>query len=80
MSDHREKQVIALVAGELNREPERLKPSDDFINDLHADSIDTANIIGSVKITFGVLITMEEAEKIETIQNLIDCINEKKAR
>ncbi len=79
MDKHQERQIVALIAGELNREPATIKPTDDFVSDLHADSIDTANIIDSIKITFRVDISMEEAEKINTVQDMITIIHEKKA-
>lgn len=79
MSKHRERQVIALVAGELNREPGSIQADDHFIHDLHADSIDTANILDSARIAFGVHITLEEAEKLDKIADLITHIETKKA-
>jgi acyl carrier protein len=78
MSKHRERQVIALVAGELNREPNSVRTDQNFIRDLHADSIDTANILDSVRITFGVHITLDEARAIDTISDLISTIESKK--
>lgn len=78
MDKHRERQIVALIAGELNREPATINPTDDFVSDLHADSIDTANILDSIKITFGVDISMEEAEKIKTVRDIVEVIEEKK--
>lgn len=74
MNTHRERQIIAIIAGELNREPESIALDNDFIDDLHADSIDTANILNSVKISFKVVIPMTDAENIITVKDLVDYI------
>lgn len=48
-----------------------------FVEDLGADSIDTVEIFVQVENEFDIEITDEEAEKIETVQQLLDLIEEK---
>ena len=64
-----------LVEGaELDIAADKTNSQSDFVKDLSADSIDTTNIISGVDAEFNVKIKMEEAETIETVQDLIDYI------
>ena len=74
MSEHLGEQLKALIASELNRSPESIRMDHDFVNDLQADSIDTANILNAINTTFNVLITADTAENFQTVEELINYV------
>jgi len=77
MSNNVETKIIELISLELNIDPSKIKPESDFVKDLNADSIDTANIINAVDIHFKIKIDMKEAASIETVSALVDFVKTK---
>ena len=73
-----QKEVINLIAKQLSLEAENIKPQNEFIRDLKADSLDIVELIMSFEEKFNIQIPDEDAEKIQTVQNAIDYINKKK--
>ena len=53
---------------------EDVKPEASFVEDLGADSLDTVELIMSFEEEFGVEIPDTEAEKIKTVQDVINYI------
>jgi acyl carrier protein len=69
-----EQKVISIIADQLSVDESAVKPEASFINDLGADSLDTVELIMALEEEFGVEISDEEAEKIQTVQAAIDYI------
>lgn len=69
-----EQKVISIIADQLSVDEAAVKPEASFINDLGADSLDTVELIMALEEEFGVEISDEEAEKIQTVQAAIDYI------
>ncbi|MDB9457622.1 acyl carrier protein [Dolichospermum circinale CS-1225] len=55
--------------------PEKVIPEASFIDDLGADSLDTVELVMALEEEFDIEIPDEEAEKITTVQAVVDYIN-----
>ena len=55
---------------------EDVKPEASFVDDLNADSLDLVELIMSLEEEFGTEISDEDAEKIRTVQDAVDYIEE----
>ncbi len=73
MSNTRER-VIKMVAEQLGVKEEDVKPDSSFIDDLGADSLDTVELIMALEEEFDTEIPDEDAEKLATVQDAIDYI------
>ncbi len=69
--------VKKIVAEQLEVEPNDIKPESNFADDLGADSLDTVELVMALEEEFDIEIPDEEAEKITTVQAVVDYINEK---
>jgi acyl carrier protein len=70
-----EERVIKMVAEQLGVKEEEVKADSSFVDDLGADSLDTVELIMALEEEFDTEIPDEEAEKITTVQQAIDYIN-----
>jgi len=71
-----EEKVIALIVEHLSVDEADVVPEASFIDDLGADSLDLVEMIMAMEEEFDISIADEEAEKIKTVQDAIDYINE----
>ncbi len=71
-----EEKVKSIIADQLSVDEGQVKPEASFINDLGADSLDTVELIMALEEEFGVEISDEEAEKIQTVQQAVDYIKD----
>ncbi len=71
--------VQKIVAEQLSVEATDVKPEAHFTNDLGADSLDTVELVMALEEEFDIEIPDEAAEKILTVQQAVDHINEKVA-
>jgi acyl carrier protein len=71
--------VKKIVADQLSVEPEEVTPQSNFANDLGADSLDTVELVMALEEEFDIEIPDEAAEKITTVQEAVDYINNKVA-
>jgi acyl carrier protein len=69
-----EEKVKSIIADQLSVDEAQVKPEASFINDLGADSLDTVELIMALEEEFGIEISDDEAEKIQTVQAAIDYI------
>ena len=72
--------VSAIIVKKLGVDADKVSPSASFLDDLGADSLDTVELIMSLEEEFGIEIPDEHAEKIRTVQDVIDYIIEKQAQ
>jgi acyl carrier protein len=66
-----------IVVEQLGVDEEDVKPESSFVDDLNADSLDLVELITSLEEEFGAEISDEDAEKIRTVQDAVDYIEEK---
>ncbi len=67
---------IVIEQLDLDIEVSELNNSSSFVDDLGADSLDTVELVMALEEEFDCEIPEEEAEKITTVQQAIDYINE----
>ena len=61
---------------QLGVEADQVKPEAQFVNDLGADSLDTVELIMALEEEFDIEIPDEKAEKIKTVGEAIDYIEQ----
>ena len=77
MSDIEER-VKKIVVEHLGVEEAKIQSDSKFIDDLGADSLDTVELVMAFEEKFGIEIPDDAAETIQTVQNAIDYIQNKK--
>ena len=70
-----EQQMVDIIVEQLSVDKDKVVPGASFVDDLGADSLDLVELIMAMEEEFDVEIPDEEAEKITTVQNAIDFIN-----
>jgi acyl carrier protein len=78
MSDYTEK-VKDIIANELGVEREKLTNDASFQDDLGADSLDIVELVMEFEKEFNIDIPDEEAEKLRTVGDALNYLNEKVA-
>lgn len=73
MSEVAEK-VTNIVVEHLGVSKDQVKPESNFVDDLGADSLDTVELVMAFEEEFGCEIPDESAEKIQTVKDAIDYI------
>jgi len=71
-----EERVKKIVVEQLGVKEEEVTPASSSVDDLGADSLDTVELVMALEEEFECEIPDEEAEKITTVQQAIDYINE----
>jgi len=70
-----EQKVKEIIVEQLNVDENQVNGPASFIDDLGADSLDTVELVMAFEEAFDIEIPDEDAEKIVTVQNAIDYIN-----
>lgn len=73
--DNIEQRVKKIVAEQLGVNESEIKIESSFVDDLGADSLDTVELVMALEEEFECEIPDEEAEKITTVQQAVDYIN-----
>ena len=68
--------VRAIIAKQLDIDPETITPSSNLIDDLHADSLDIVEMIMDLESELGIELDLED-QKITTFRELADFIESK---
>ncbi len=71
-----ERRVIEIIVEQLGVSEEEVTIEASFIEDLGADSLDLVELIMAMEEEFGIEISDEDAEKIQTVQDVVSYINE----
>ena len=67
-----------IIAEQLQAEPEAIKPETSLMKDLEADSLDAVEIIMEIESEFDIEIPDEEAEKFQSIDDIVKYVDSKK--
>ena len=70
--------IKQIIAEQLGVDEPDIKTESHFIDDLGADSLDTVELVMALEEEFGIEIPDEEAEKILTVQDAINYVEENK--
>ena len=65
-----------IVAEQLGVDESEVTPQASFVDDLNADSLDLVELIMSLEEEFGMEIPDEDAERIRTVQEAVDYVEE----
>jgi acyl carrier protein len=76
MAQTAEDRLKKIIADQLSVSEDEVVPEASFIDDLNADSLDLVELIMSLEEEFGVKISDEDAEKIQTVQDAMDYLQE----
>lgn len=68
--------ILEIIAEQVNRSVDELDPSMDFIDDLNMDSIELVELIMSVEDEFGIEIDEDRLEKVRSIGDVLDLLEE----
>ena len=70
-----DQEMIDIIVEQLSVEKEKVVPNASFVDDLGADSLDLVELIMAMEEGFDIEIPDEDAEKISTVQDAIDYVN-----
>jgi len=71
-----ERRVTEIIVEQLGVSAEEVTLEASFIDDLGADSLDLVELIMAMEEEFGLEISDEDAEKIQTVQDVVNYINQ----
>ncbi|WP_428075596.1 acyl carrier protein [Candidatus Avelusimicrobium luingense] len=71
-----QERVKNIIVEQLGVEADQVKPEAQFVNDLGADSLDTVELIMALEEEFDIEIPDEKAEKIKTVGEAIEYIEQ----
>lgn len=69
--------VKDIIVEQLGVDPERVKEDAKFIEDLGADSLDIVELVMAMEEEFDIEIPDEDAEKLVTVRNVQDYLQQK---
>jgi acyl carrier protein len=76
MADNAEARLRKIIAEQLSVNEEEVTTDASFIDDLNADSLDLVELIMSLEEEFNVKIPDDDAEKIRTVRDAMEYLNE----
>lgn len=74
-----EEKVKEIIAEQLDVDAEEVTSDASFIDDLGADSLDTAELVMAFEEAFDIEIPDNDAEKIQKVKDAVDYIKTKKS-
>ncbi|MBR5808118.1 MAG: acyl carrier protein [Alistipes sp.] len=77
MSEIQEK-VVKIIVDKLGVKESEVTPEATFTGDLGADSLDTVELVMEFEKAFGIQVADEDAEKFQTVGDVINYIEEHK--
>jgi len=77
MTEDIEAKVKSIIAEILGVDMQEITPQASFVNDLGADSLDTVELVMALEEQFGIEIPDEDAEKIQTVGQVLEYIRNK---
>jgi len=77
MADNAEERLRKIIAEQLGVSEEEVVPEASFIDDLNADSLEMVDLIISLEEEFGIQVSDEDAERIKTVKDALDYLNDR---
>ena len=72
-----EERIRGIIARQLEVQADEVVPEASFADDLGSDSLDLVELVMAMEEEFGIEISDEEAERIQTVQDAISFIEER---
>ena len=72
--------VKSIIVEQLGVDEEEVTPDASFVDDLGADSLDTVELVMAFEEEFSVEVPDEDAEKLQTVGDVVKYIEEKTAK
>ena len=72
--------VKSIIVEQLGVDEEEVTPDASFVDDLGADSLDTVELVMAFEEEFNVEVPDEDAEKLQTVGDVVKYIEEKTAK
>ncbi len=69
--------IIELLSSKFGVDEEKILETSHIVDDLGADSLDAIELVMDIEKEFDISIADEEANKIETVQDIIDVVASK---
>lgn len=69
--------IKKIIAEQLQADADAIKPETNLMKDLEADSLDAVEIIMEIESEFGIEIPDEEAEKFQSIDDIVKYVDSK---
>lgn len=66
--------VRAMLAKQLNLQPDKITPQSDVVKDLGADSLDVVELLISLEDDYGISIPEDDIVNVKTVQDIVDMI------
>lgn len=70
--------IKEIIADQLQTDADQIKPETNLMKDLEADSLDAVEIIMEIETEFGMEIPDEEAEKFQSIGDIVKYVDANK--
>lgn len=70
-----DQEMVDIIVEQLSVEKDKVVPGASFVDDLGADSLDLVELIMAMEEKFDIEIPDEDAEKITTVKDAIDYVN-----
>jgi len=70
--------VKQIIADQLGKDPDEIKPESNFVQDLGADSLDIVELVMAFEEEFDLEIPDDAAEKIATVADAVEYIKQQK--
>jgi len=72
-----EERVKKVICDQLGVESEQVTPEAHFVNDLGADSLDQVELVMAFEEEFGLEISDDEAQKLDTVAKVVEYVKNK---
>ena len=77
MTENMADKVKAIIADKLGVDPAKVVDEARFVDDLGADSLDTVELVMALEEEFGVEISNEEGQEIQSVKDAVSFIEKK---
>ncbi len=77
MAEDIQQKVVDLIVDQLGVDADSVTPEAHFIDDLGADSLDTVELVMAFEEEFDMEVPDEDAEKLETVSDVTDYLNQR---
>jgi acyl carrier protein len=74
-----ESKIIDIISNQLGVDKEMVTPGANIVDDLGADSLDVVELVMALEEAFDTEIPDEDAEKIRTVQDILNYMSKKTA-